>query len=118
MRLLGEVGEKAFTTFTRFYSNLCIRMEANYLASAGVGSSTIAVLFFAYKLFKKFNGHKLVSNCCGKKTEVGFAVEEMSPSHSEEKKNPPAEASGVGELKETLSVKIPASPKNQKGQEI
>jgi hypothetical protein len=49
---------------------------------------------------------------------VGFAVEEMSPSHSEEKKNPPAGASGVGELKETLSVKIPASPKNQREQEI
>jgi len=93
-------------------------MEANYLASAGVGSSTIAVLFLAYKLFKKLEGHKLVSNCCGKKTEVGFAVEEMSPSHPEETKNPPTEASGVGVSKETLSVKIPASPKSPKGQEI
>jgi hypothetical protein len=93
-------------------------MEANYLASAGVGSSTIAIIFLAYKLFKKFEGHKIVSNCCGKKTEVGFAVEDMSPSHPAETKNPPTEASGVGELKETLSVMIPASPKNQKGQEI
>jgi len=118
MGLLGEVGEKAFTTFTTIISYLCIRMEANYLASAGVGSSTIAVLFLAYKMFKKLEGHKLVSNCCGKKTEVGFAVEEMSPSHPEETKNPPAGASGVGELKETLSVKIPASPKNQREQEI
>ena len=116
--LLGEVGEKAFTTFTTIKSNVCIRMEANYLASAGVGSSTIAVLFFAYKLFKKLNGHKLVSNCCGKKTEVGFAVEEMSPSHPEETKNPPTEASGVGVSKETLSVVIPTSPRSQKGQEI
>jgi hypothetical protein len=93
-------------------------MDASLLASAGVGSSTIAILFLLYKGFNRIQGHKLVSNCCGRKAEVGFAVADMSPSHSEEKKNPPAEASGVGELKETLSVKIPASPKNQKEQEI
>lgn len=91
-------------------------MEANYLASAGVGSSTIAVLFVAYKLFKKLEGHKLVSNCCGKKTEVGFAVEEMSPSHSEERRNPPVEASAVGVSKETLSVRLPALPESPEGQ--
>jgi len=92
-------------------------MEANYLASAGVGSSTIALLFLAYKLFKKLEGHKLVSNCCGKKTEVGFAVEDMSPSHPEETKNPPTEASGVDVLKESLSVRLPASSESQKEQE-
>ena len=93
-------------------------MEANYLASAGVGSSTIAVLFLAYKVFKKLEGHKLVSNCCGKKTEVGFAVEDMSPSHPEETKNPPVVASGVGVSKETLSVRLPALPESPEGQGI
>ena len=87
-------------------------MERNYLASAGVGSSTIALLFLVYKLFNKFEGHKLVSNCCGKKAEMGFAVEEMSPTHPVEKKNPPTEASAVGESKETLSVRLPASPES------
>jgi hypothetical protein len=93
-------------------------MEANYLASAGIGSSTIAILFLAYKLFQKVEGHKLVSNCCGKKTEVGFAVEEMSPSHPEEKKNPPTEASAVGVSKESLSVRLPALPESPEGQGI
>jgi hypothetical protein len=115
-RLLGKVGEKAFTTFTTIFIIQTNRMEANYLASAGVGSSTIAVLFVAYKLFKKLEGHKLVSNCCGKKTEVGFAVEEMSPSHSEERRNPPVEASAVGVSKETLSVRLPALPESPEGQ--
>jgi hypothetical protein len=32
----------------------------------------------------------------------------MSPSHSEEKKNPPAVADDAGVSKENLSVKIPA----------
>lgn len=93
-------------------------MEANYLASAGVSSSTIAIIYIVYRLFKKFEGHKLVSNCCGKKTEVGFAVEDMSPSHPAETKNPPTEASGVGVSKETLSVVIPTSPRSQREQEI
>lgn len=91
-------------------------MEANYLASAGVGSSTIALIFLAYKLFHKFEGHKLVSNCCGKKTEVGFAVEEMSPTHPEETKNPPVEVSVVGVSKGTLSVRLPASSESPKEQ--
>jgi hypothetical protein len=83
-----------------------------YLASAGVGSSTIAVLFVAYKLFKNVEGHKLVSNCCGKRTEVGFAVEDMSPSHPPEMKSLPIEAGAVGVSKETPCVEPPALPKS------
>jgi hypothetical protein len=83
-----------------------------YLASAGIGSSTIAIIYIAFKVFKKLEGHKLVSNCCKKKMEVGFAVEDMSPSHPEEKKNPPVVAGDVGVSKESLSVRLPASPEN------
>jgi hypothetical protein len=88
-----------------------------YLASAGVGSSTIAIIYLAFRLFKHLEGHKLVSNCCKKKMEVGFAVEDMSPSHSEEKKNPPTEAGGVDVSPKTPCVRIPALPKSPKGQE-
>jgi hypothetical protein len=87
-------------------------MDASLLASAGVGSSTIAILFLIYKAFNRLQGHKLVSNCCGRKAEVGFAVADMSPSRQEEKKNPPAVAGDAGESKETLSVRIPALPES------
>jgi hypothetical protein len=87
-------------------------MDASLLASAGVGSSTIAILFLLYKAFNRLQGHKLVSNCCGRKAEVGFAVADMSPSRSEEKKNPPAEADAVGDSKGNLTVKIPALPES------
>ena len=52
-------------------------MDANLLASAGVSSSSIIGLYVAYKLFQSIKGRKLVSDCCGKKLELGVDVREM-----------------------------------------
>jgi len=52
-------------------------MDANLLASAGVSSSSIIGLYVAYKIFLSIKGRRLVSDCCGKKLEVGVDVREM-----------------------------------------
>jgi hypothetical protein len=82
-------------------------MDASLLASAGVGSSTIAGLFIAYKIFKKLNGHRLVSDCCGKKGEIGFVVRDMAPSPQVGTQSLPSLPHGSGEPKESLPVSVP-----------
>jgi len=52
-------------------------MDASLLASAGVSSSSIVVLYILYRVFQTIKGRKLVSNCCGKKMEVGVDVRDM-----------------------------------------
>ena len=54
-------------------------MDATILASTGLGTSSIAIIFVLYQVLKRCNGHRLISDCCGKKTEVGFVVDELTP---------------------------------------
>jgi hypothetical protein len=83
-------------------------MDANLLASAGVGSSTIAILFIASKIFKAIKGQRLVSDCCGRRGEVGFDVREMPQSPPIESQSHPPLPPSEDEKPESLSVKVPA----------
>ena len=47
------------------------------LQTVGMSSGTVAVLFLLYRVFKLVNERRLVSDCCGRKLEVGLAVREM-----------------------------------------
>lgn len=58
-------------------------MDSNALAAAGVSSSAIAVLFIVYKVLQKVVGHRVISNCCGRRMEVGVDIRDM-PSTPEE----------------------------------
>jgi len=51
------------------------------LASAGITTSGVAILLLVYRVVKSIQGKKLISSCCGKKLEVGFAVGDMTPQH-------------------------------------
>ena len=51
------------------------------LINAGVTTSGVAILLFLYKVVKSVQGKKFISNCCGKKMEMGFDVGEMTPQH-------------------------------------
>ena len=53
--------------------------DAELLKVSGFSASTIAVVLIVYRLLKTITGKKIVSNCCGKKVEVGVAVAEMTP---------------------------------------
>jgi hypothetical protein len=81
-------------------------MEASLLASAGIGSSTIAILFIAYKVFMKFKGHLLVSDCCGIRAEVGFDVRDMDPTQLEETGNHQVVLPHAGENPESPSARV------------
>lgn len=49
------------------------------LMGAGLTTTGVALLLIAYRVLKAIQGKKLVSDCCGKKMEVGFQVGEMTP---------------------------------------
>ena len=49
------------------------------LASAGVSTGSIAVLYIIYKVFNAIRGHRLISDCCGKFYEIGVDVRDMPP---------------------------------------
>ena len=51
------------------------------LATAGLTTSGVAILLIVYKVVKHLQGKKLISNCCGKKMEMGFDVGQMTPQH-------------------------------------
>lgn len=68
----------------------------NSLATAGFSASGIAIMMLLWKGFRAIKGHRLVSDCCGKKLEVGVDVREMphTPPDQEESQNPPSAPSG------------------------
>lgn len=92
-------------------------MDASLLASAGVSTTTMAVLFIAYKVFMKMKGHRLVSDCCGRKAEVGFDVRDMPPTPPEEtgSHQPPLPSAGV--KPESLSVRVPEPTEHREPKE-
>ena len=89
-------------------------MDAALLASAGVSTTTMAILFLTYKAFMMMKGHRLVSDCCGKKGEVGFDVREMPPSPPEGTESHHKLPPKTGEKNESLSVVVPEPPTHQK----
>ena len=76
------------------------------LASAGISTSTMAVLFIAYRVFLAVKGKRLVSDCCGHKGEIGMDVRDMPPSPQEENRNRPVVQTGKDEQPENLSVVV------------
>jgi len=52
-------------------------MDSNLLAAAGISSSTMAILFIIYKVLQRVVGHRVISNCCGRRMEVGVDVRDM-----------------------------------------
>jgi len=83
-----------------------------YLASAGVSTGSIAILFIAYKVWSAIRGHRLISDCCGKFYEVGVDVRDMPPTppvpgetQTHQPSSPPEEVSS-----QSLTVSAPKEP--------
>jgi hypothetical protein len=93
-------------------------MDASLLASAGVSTTTMAILFIAYKVFMKFKGHRIVSDCCGRRGVVGFDVRDMPPTPPEETGSHQSVPPLVDEKPESLSVRVPEPTEHQKEKEI
>ena len=84
-------------------------MDASLLASAGVSTTTMAILFIAYRVLQSAKGRRFVSNCCGRKGEVGFDVRDMPPTPPEgNHSHPTAQPPPPSDVKpQSLSVSIP-----------
>jgi hypothetical protein len=54
-------------------------MDDATLMNAGLSTTGVAILLIVYRLFKSVQGKKLVSNCCGRRAEVGIDVVSMTP---------------------------------------
>ena len=52
-------------------------MDVAALQTAGLSSGSIVVLFILYRLWKASVGHRIVSDCCGRRLELGLAVRDM-----------------------------------------
>ena len=52
-------------------------MDSNVLATAGISSSAMAIFFLVYKVLQKVVGHRLISDCCGRRLEVGIDIRDM-----------------------------------------
>jgi hypothetical protein len=64
--------------------------DADLMKLSGASAGTVAIVLLFYRIFKSVLGKKLVSNCCGKKMEVGIDVQASTPRQdtSIEIKNP------------------------------
>ena len=82
-----------------------------YLASAGVSTGSIAILYIIYRVLNAIKGHRLVSDCCGKFYEVGVDVRDMPPSPvKQDTKSHPPPSSPEEPSSENLSVSAPKEP--------
>lgn len=55
------------------------------LELAGLSTSGVAMILVGYRIWKSILGKKLISNCCGKRFEVGMDIGTMTPT---DKQNP------------------------------
>ena len=93
-------------------------MDASLLASAGIGTTTMAILFIAYRVLQSAKGRRFVSNCCGRKGEVGFDVRDMPPTPPEGTHSPPTASAPPSDAKpQSPSVAFPiqTEPLAEKG---
>lgn len=47
------------------------------LKMSGMSAGSIAIVILIYKVLKTAHGKKFVSQCCGKKVDVGFQIKSM-----------------------------------------
>lgn len=62
------------------------------LKTAGLSSTGLLIVLIAYRVFKAMNGHRVVSSCCGKKMDMGFAVEVITPLPTQKQTEPDRDA--------------------------
>jgi len=56
-------------------------MDEQLLKMSGASAGTIAIVIIVYKILKSVLGKKIISNCCGKKMEVGIDVQPSTPNN-------------------------------------
>jgi len=54
-------------------------MDLNTLASAGLSTTAVIILYGLYRFCVAIIGHRFVSQCCEREVRVGINVEEFTP---------------------------------------
>ena len=62
------------------------------LKAGGASATLIAVAVIVYKLSQHVCGHRLRSDCCGRRGTIGITVDPMPPPSPDKKDAPPAVA--------------------------
>ena len=52
--------------------------EAELFKMSGASAGTIAIVILLYKIGKSIVGKRLISNCCGRKVEVGLDIKDAT----------------------------------------
>jgi len=63
-------------------------MEEETLKMAGLSTTGVILVLAAYRILKSLRGKKFVSSCCGRKGEMGFDVQEITPTSSSNQQKP------------------------------
>jgi hypothetical protein len=63
-------------------------MDTQTLQMAGLSTTGVAVILIVYRLLKSIRGKRFVSSCCGKKAEIGFDVQDITPTSSSTQQKP------------------------------
>ena len=53
--------------------------DSDLMKLSGASAGTVAIVLLVYRILKSVIGKKLISNCCGKKMEVGLDVQKTTP---------------------------------------
>jgi hypothetical protein len=59
-------------------------MDEELLKMSGASAGTIAIVLVVYKILKSALGKRLISNCCGRKIEVGLDIKDSVPTPKDE----------------------------------
>ena len=54
-------------------------MDLNTLASAGLSTTAVVILYGLYRLITALVGHRFVSHCCERQMRMGINVEDFTP---------------------------------------
>jgi hypothetical protein len=49
--------------------------DASMLKTAGMSTTGLALLLITYRILKIMQGKKLITNCCGRKMELGIDID-------------------------------------------
>jgi len=65
-------------------------MDINLLSNAGLSAGTISVILIIYHIGKAIINKRIVSDCCGRRGEVGIGIRNMPETPPQE--TPPQES--------------------------
>ena len=90
-------------------------MDTDLLAMAGLSTTGVAIVLVVYRVLKSVRGKKFVSSCCGKKMDMGFDIQEITPTSSSNQQKPSGTEQTIHQA--SSSAGFPSAPVVREPQE-